>query len=165
MTDYIRNVIIIGVATSIIIIALPKNSEKSALYVKQLSSFVLLAVMLAPLKDLSLMTSALKSKLDGITSSVESTDSVMDADAVIGMSAEGICSYIVELCERKYGFDGDLTDVKLIIDDSDVENVIIKEIQVFVPVSDNTATSAVEEDLEELFGVKVFVFGVKLDKH
>ncbi len=162
MTDYIRNVIIIGVAASIVMIALPKNTEKSGLYVRQLSAFVLLAVMLAPLKDLSQMTSALKAKLDGIQSTGES-ENLSDSSAVIGMTAEGICSYIVELCERKYGFEKGTTDVKLIIDDS--ENLTISEIQVLVGASDSSTVIEAEDYLEEVFGCEVHVFAVRIEKY
>lgn len=164
MTEYVKNLIIIGVAASLAVASLPKNAESSGKYVRQLSSFMILAVLLSPLGRLSELVSAVRDGIDGIGISGSSAESEYTADAVIGESAEVICKYVIRLCAERYGFDEEETVVRLILDDRDVENVTVSEIQVFTPESDGKVLSEAAEHLTETFGCKAFVFGGAAEK-
>ncbi len=155
MVGYVKNIIIVGVAASLAVTALPKNAENAGRYVKQLSAFLILAVILAPLSKMSEVIFAVKNGIEelGIVNG-ESVDSDAEAD-----TKEVVCRYIVELLCREYSFDRDETEVKLIFDETG-EKCAIREIQVFTSSGDSAYFAAAEKYIGELFGTETHVFGV-----
>ncbi len=156
MADYVRNIIIVGVAASLAITALPKNAANAGRCVKQLSAFLILAVILSPLSKMSEVIFAVKNGIADLgTVSGAADEPAAEADA----TEEIVCRYIVEMLCGEYGFDRDETEVKLILDETG-EKCAISEIQVFTSSGDSAYFAAAEKYVTELFGAEVHVFGV-----
>ena len=160
MAEYIKNVIIVGVVSAMSVMLLPKGAEQTGRYVRQIAAFALLTVILAPLKNISGMVEDLKNVVSGITEFESTKQEYADsADAVIGKSAETISKYIINVCTREFNTDETKMRVKLVLDEADTENVIIKEIQVFAVERDRELLYEIESYLKELFETEVHVFG------
>lgn len=159
MTSYIRNIIIVGVASSLAISALPKNSGQSGKYVKYLASFLILAALLAPMNDLLGVFGEVK---DTFSESFEGyvPESLDETgDPVIEKTAETIAKYVLSICNSKYGIDTENARVKVILDDSDKENVVIKELQIYTSEKDREVLCDVEKHFSEMLEAKVYAFG------
>ena len=154
MADYVRNIIIVGVAASLAVTALPKNAANTGRYVKQLSAFLILAVILSPLSKMSEIIFAVKNCIDEISTVSGDTD-----EPAADTTEEIVCRYIVELLCSEYGFGRDETEVVLILENTE-ENCSIREVQVFTSTGNSAYFAAAEEYLAELFGAEVHVFGV-----
>lgn len=159
MFGYVRNIIIVGVVSSLAVIALPKNAQKSGKYVRLLGSLAVLAVILSPLKDMSEIFSAVKEKAREVSGTVDLTEEVPGENAVIGKTAENISSYIIKTCGEKFEIDTANVRVNLMLDESDVENVIIKEIKIYTKEHDRDVLDDAEKYFSELFSTRVFAFG------
>ena len=160
MVEYVKNIIIVGVAASLAVTALPKNAENAGRYVKQLSAFLILVVILSPLSKMSDIIFAVKNGIENLRlSTEEQTEDKAETDA----TEKAICSYIVELLHSEYSFDRDNTEVKLIFDVED-EKRVIREIQVFTTVGDSAYFAAAEKYIGELFGSEAHVFGVGVER-
>lgn len=158
MAEYVRNIIIIGVAASLAVAALPKNAENVGRFVKQLSALLILAVVLSPLSKMSELIFAVKNGVDNFRTAVggKTEDSGTDG------TEEVICRYVVELLCKEYSFDRDATEVKLIFDGEE-ENSVIREIHIYTSEGNSAYFKAAEKYVEELFGVDAYVFGVGLE--
>ena len=155
MAEYVRNIIIVGVCASLAVTALPKNAESSGRHVRQLSAFLILAVILSPLSKMSDVIYAVKNGIDDIITISENT---VESDLT---TEELVCAYIVELLHSKYSFDRDETEVKLILSESGES---ISEIQIFTSVGRGEYFASAEAYIEELFGAEAHVFGVGIER-
>ena len=117
----------IGVAASLAVSVLPKNADGAGRHVKQLSAFLILAVILSPLSKMSDIIFAVKNSIDEL--SLISGDTA-GADDGSDTAETVVCRSVVELLCSEYGFDRDGTEVKLILDGTG-EEFTIREIQVF----------------------------------
>ncbi len=160
MAEYVKNIIIVGVAASLAVTALPKNAENAGRYVKQLSAFLLLCVILSPLSKMSELIFAVKNGVENLSLAYESqTEAEADGDT----SEDVICRYIVELLCTEYSFDREATEVKLIFDEAG-GNCTICEIQIFTSVGEREYFAAAEKYIGELFGAETHVFGVGIER-
>ena len=160
MVNYVRNIIIVGVAASLAVTALPKNAANVGLYVKQLSAFLILAVILSPLAKMSDIIFAVKSGIESLD--ILSGD-VAEPEGEADASEEIVCRYIVELLCSEYGFDRDETEVSLILDETG-EEYTVREIQVFTSSGDSARFTAAEKYVSELFGAETHVFGTDVGR-
>ena len=159
MTSYIRNIIIIGVATSLALSALPKNGGANSKYVKYLATFLILVTILSPLSGLLGSADGLKETLSTKYDDVPSYESDKVTDPVIEKTAETIAKYILSVCKNKFGVDTSNSKVKVILDETDKENVVIKELQIFTNEKDTEILSDIEKYFSEMLGADVFAFG------
>ena len=159
MFEYVRGIIIAGTACSMAMIALPRNSSGCGRYCRYLTSLIILAVILSPLRDVSALVTKVKETFDMSFSYSVTEEEQSTANAVIGTSAGMISEYIIETSYEKFGFDRNTTRVKLILDENDTEHVVINEIQIYTDERDRDLLDSAKEYFSKLFDTKVFVFG------
>lgn len=159
MVEYIKSIIIMGTVSSLVVMALPSESEKVGKYVKYLSVLMLLAVMFSPLAGISGFVASVAEIFDDGTADNSTADSDASAEAVISQTAENLSEYIMNICRDKFGQKKDSLKVKLILDERDAENVVIDEIQIFTRELDRGEREKIAEYFKELLQTDVFVFG------
>ncbi len=159
MTSYIRNIIIVGVATSLALSALPKNGSETEKYVKYLAAFLILVTLLTPLSGLVGEFESVRETMSSEYSETPTFDSEKTDDPVIEKTSETIAKYILSVCKNKFGVDTTNAKVKVILDDTDKENVIIKELQIYTSERDTEILSDIEKYFSEMLDTDVFAFG------
>ncbi|MBQ8523701.1 MAG: hypothetical protein IJ457_03675 [Clostridia bacterium] len=152
METYIKGVIVMGSVCSVILSVLHGDSVKK--YVRYISQLALLLVLLIPLSGALDFVGALRT--DIVTPSVGESGAEV---SVISKSAENISKYIAETCGEKFALDPNNIRVRLIIDESDPENVLITEIQLFTDVTGSEEKNRIKRYFEELLQTEVYVFG------
>jgi len=158
VTSYIRNIIIVGVAASLAVSALPKNSSESGKYVKYLASFLILVTLLSPVKELLHNLSDVKEVFSGSFEEAV-TEEENTSDPVIEKTAETIAKYVLSICRSKFGVDTENARVKVILDDTDKENVVIKELQIYTSEKDREVLNDIEKHFSKMLEADVFAFG------
>lgn len=161
MVEYVRGIIIAGTACSMAMIALPKNAEGCGRYCRYLSSLIILAVILSPLRDVSALVTEVKDTLESAFSAEVSAEEQERANAVVGTSVQLISEYIIKEAETRFGFSPDATRVRIVTDESSLDSVIISEIQIFTDRTDHDVLDSAEEYFAALFDTDVLVLGKK----
>ena len=155
MTEYIVSVITAGAVGTLLAMILPKESG-SAGYVRYISQLVVLLVIIAPLGNISRFVSSINISPPVYEETAE-TDS--GEKAVISKSAENISQYITEVCGSKFGFETESIRVRLVLDETDPENVIIEEIQIFTSEKSSEEKARAKKYFEEYLMTEVHIFG------
>ena len=159
MTAYIRNIIIVGIATSLALSALPKNGSETEKYVKYLATFLILVTLLTPLSGFVGDFESVRETLSNGYSETPPFESENPDDPVIEKTSETIAKYILSVCKNKFGVDTSDAKVKVILDDTDKENVVIKELQIYTSEKDTETLSDIEKYFSEMLDADVFAFG------
>jgi len=152
MDAYIRGVIVTGAVCSVLMMLLPRGRTNK--YVRYVSQLAVLLVLLAPISGMVDFVSGIRAefpKVETGTSSVEQN--------IIAVSAENISRYIAESCAEKFSLTVENIKVRLILDESDTENVKITEIQIFTDEKRSEEKNRIKRYFEEMFCTKVYVFG------
>lgn len=155
MTGYIISVITVGAIGSLLAMILPRESG-SAQYVRYISQMVVLLVIMAPLGNISRFVSSLNISVPRFE---EKEDTGGGETAVISKSAENISLYITEVCGNKFGFETNNIRVRLVLDETDPENVIIEEIQIFTSEKNSEEKARAKKYFEEFLMTEVHIFG------
>ena len=147
-----------GVATSLALSALPKSSSATAKYVKYLAAFLILVTLLTPLRDFKGDFEAVRETLSADYSETTLPESGKADDPVVEKTCETIAKYILSVCSNKFGVDTADAKVKVILDDSDKENVVIKELQIYTRERDTELLLEIEKYFSEMLDTNVFAF-------
>jgi hypothetical protein len=154
METYVKGIIVIGAVCSVILTALPHGDERTGRYVKYIAHLVTLLVIISPLSGLFSFAGSFTIDIPE-TEESESTSHT----AVIAQAAENISRFITESCAEKFALDPVNVKVRLILDESDTENVKLEEIQIFCDEKRSEEKERIRRHFEELFETRVFVFG------
>ncbi len=159
MAEYISTVIIAGITGALTTFLCPDGESGSGKYVKYLSSFVMLLVILAPLRNISTFVSAVKNAADSISSGDVEVSEGADLVPALELTAENIADYIRYICDKEYGIPADEIKVKLLLNEEDLTAVEIDEVQLYTPERTREKRDAVKAYFEELLSCRVYVFG------
>ncbi|MCI9449039.1 MAG: hypothetical protein HFE30_02145 [Clostridiales bacterium] len=159
MSEYIKNVMTAGAVCTLVMMLLPHGDGQNGKYVKYICSAVVLLIIISPIRSAASFFTDIKETVTEIEETIPAETEEAEAAAVIGLTAENISEYIISVCGEKFGFDTEKIRVKLVIDDSDSENVIIEEIQLFTDENDRSRRDDLKKYLEELLLTDVRVFG------
>lgn len=158
MAEYIKNFIIAGTICSMFSLLAPSGEEKTGKYLRYISYFIVVLIIAAPIKNISEFITNIKAVTIS-DSNEEATNSNSFPETVIEKSSENISRYIIETCRDKFKCDTENITVKIILDDSDTENVIIKEVQIFLYGSNERYKNEIRDYFTEKLMCEVHTFG------
>jgi len=154
MEAYLKAVMVMGAVCSVILYSLPHGSDGAGKYVKYISQLATLLVITTPVIGMLSFTAEIPLSVPerpALESEAHST--------VIAKAAENISRFITDSCCDKFGLDSESVRVKLIIDESDTQDVKIEEIQLFCNEKRSEEKERIRKYFEELLETKVYVFG------
>ena len=154
MEAYVKGVIIIGAVSSVILSVLPRGEERSGKYVKYIAGLAVLLIIISPIAGLFDFAHTFTTDLP----SVDTGESELYS-AVISKTADNISRFILDRCLEKFALDPAGVKVRLILNESDIENVEITEIQLFTEEKNSEKRERIRKYIEEIFETKVYVFG------
>ena len=160
MGEYIKNIIIAGTVCSVFSMLSPSGEEKTGKYIRYIAYFIVVIVIASPLKNISGFVSDIKDTLSAVTETKEIKAEYDGSDIVLEKTAENISKYIMDMCDEKFDIDKSLLRVKVIIDDTDKENVVIDEIQIYISKHiDEYKNSQIENYFRDALSTETYVFG------
>ncbi len=153
MELYIRGVLLIGALSSAVLAFLPKDGGTTK-YVSLTAQLLMLLVITAPLTSLGSLS------LDDFPSRPQAEGGESRyTENVLSYSADSVSRAVAEQCEREFSLEAERIGVRLIIDDSDLQNVKITELQLFVEEKNASRRREIQEYFAKLLACRVYVFG------
>ena len=157
MNKYVGTIIlisIIGALISTIISGVESGMKK---HMALILGLVYTIVFITPIVSFASNTTVLKDNLTNILENITSNDSIYNKNQlIVKTSVENINNGIKEALVSKFDFKESDVDINIIVDDSNIESILIKKVQIVLSGEASWySENKIREYLQDLVGCEI----------